>query len=387
MTTPPVKEGAKDLKGLIKEMSKYIKAHHHLKRLQSENTGKSITSSRQRHHLQPTVQQANLTTNILQLIQQNDQKWLKDGSQIMEQHYTEQIKDLGSNIKQIYKGSWRSAWETAIRWAKIDVAHIKDETINEASVAIEKLLSPITQKENQSPIQPEPANTDQTQNQDSDTESFPSQNMEHNQSAVAHGLSEITQSEADDMELTQSIVEKDIPDFTRHEHGGNKIRNWHLEPKRKILIIGDSNLQNLPQVWHGDIQVDCYPGATFYHAIHLLKHNTPTTESVQNVILSFGINNREHCLPETASKQLQRLVTIAQATFPNAYVQVPMINFSPHLPAQQKMNLKALNRNIVSKTAYIPSLRTIEFVTKRDNVHWTTETGEKMWNNWKEYLN
>lgn len=36
--------------------------------------------------------------------------------------------------------------------------------------------------------------------------------------------------------------------FTRHEHVGNKYANWSLKPERPILIVGDSNLQHLPEI-------------------------------------------------------------------------------------------------------------------------------------------
>lgn len=63
----------------------------------------------------------------------------------------------------------------------------------------------------------------------------------------------------------------EAPLFTRHENMGNKTLNWDLDPRRPIQIIGDSNLQKLPLIKDHRVQTDCYPGSTFYHAVHMLK--------------------------------------------------------------------------------------------------------------------
>lgn len=88
-------------------------------------------------------------------------------------------------------------------------------------------------------------------------------------------------------EKQETLEETSI--FTQHEHYGEKYKNWHLQPKRTI-IIKDSNRSKLPEIKDNRIQVDCYPEAQFTHAIHIIKNKTPTSGGTLIIILSFGIN-------------------------------------------------------------------------------------------------
>lgn len=108
--------------------------------------------------------------------------------------------------------------------------------------------------------------------------------------------------------------------FTRHEHYGNKTLNWSLRPNRPFLILGDSNLSRLPRIYHGEVQVDCYPGAKLHHGIHILKHKTPVSPNVRTVILSFGTNNWAQNNSSLIQQNVGDLFEIAQSTFPNAKI-------------------------------------------------------------------
>lgn len=55
--------------------------------------------------------------------------------------------------------------------------------------------------------------------------------------------------------------------------------------KRPAIIMGDSNIGQLPHIMDGQIQVDSYPGAKLSHAAHIIKHRTPTTKSITDIIL------------------------------------------------------------------------------------------------------
>lgn len=88
--------------------------------------------------------------------------------------------------------------------------------------------------------------------------------------------------------------EREEPMFGRQDHGGDKIKNWSLRPKRPILIMGDSNMARLPVIFDDRVQVECYPGAHWFHAHEILRNRTPTTDEVTAVILSFGINDRTY---------------------------------------------------------------------------------------------
>lgn len=117
----------------------------------------------------------------------------------------------------------------------------------------------------------------------------------------------------------------ETPLRTYHLHGGNKFQNWTLEPGKKILIMGDSNLNKLPHIHDKNIQIDCYPGARLTHTAHIIKHRTPTNPTVSKVILSFGINDRETSDFNLLKRTLETLWEVAQQTFPNAIIYMPLI--------------------------------------------------------------
>ena len=174
---------------------------------------------------------------------------------------------------------------------------------------------------------------------------------------------------------------------TRHNHHGNKYQVWTLKPSRPFLIMGDSNVDRLPHIEGSRVQVDSYPGALLAHAIHILKHKTPTSADTQTLILSFGINNKDQGNPTLIRKQLSRLLGAAMDTFPNATIHIPIINFSQDLSNRHKVNLNGLNKLIKDTGRSIPPLQKTNFATGRDWLHWTPDTGKAMAHHWLKYLN
>lgn len=173
--------------------------------------------------------------------------------------------------------------------------------------------------------------------------------------------------------------------YKRHEHRGDKKRNWSLEPHRPILILGDSNLANLPTITDPQIQVDCYPGANLDHAKHII-HKTPRSEQVSKVILSFGLNNRNQGNPSILKKYLRGMLTTAKNTFPQAEVFIPVINISQNLPENIRQNVGILNHLIRGTGRQIPRLARKSFRTQIDEIHWTPQTAAEIWQNWKVFL-
>lgn len=174
--------------------------------------------------------------------------------------------------------------------------------------------------------------------------------------------------------------------FQRHEHRGNKSLNWTLSPTRPILIVGDSNLARLPLIQNLQVQVDCYPGANLAQAAHLIRYNTPISNEVQQVILSFGINDKDQNNVTLLTQRLQRLLSAASLTFPLAEIFVPLINFSRDLAPTMQRNLKHLNRVIKTSTRYVTNIPQRLFLTCRDNVHWTPSTAKTICNHWQSFL-
>lgn len=174
--------------------------------------------------------------------------------------------------------------------------------------------------------------------------------------------------------------------YQRHEHLGDKKKNWSLIPRRPFLILGSSNLARLPRIYHSEVQVDCYPGANLSTITHLLKYKTPCSPLVREVILSVGLNDRNQPRSAVLSALLDGMLEVAGDTFPNARIRIPLINVSDLLPLPIITNICRLNNQIRFSHRAIPQLPSEHFRTEGDLIHWTRETGISMWGHWKRYL-
>lgn len=172
---------------------------------------------------------------------------------------------------------------------------------------------------------------------------------------------------------------------SRHMSSSRKTKDWHLNIHRKWVIIGDSNAYKLPPHNNPDLQIDSFPGATFRHAEGILE-NTTVSITVEKIIMSFGICNREQKAKETTIKQLQSMMRVAKLNFPEADIIIPQVNFSNSLPARQKISLTHLNTYIALLGEHIPLLPSTQFKTEADHVHWTHETALAMFDHWCSHL-
>lgn len=174
----------------------------------------------------------------------------------------------------------------------------------------------------------------------------------------------------------------------RHQNTQRKLIDWHLVIKRKWLIMGDSNLSSFPEFTHKSLQIESFPGAHFRHAQALIeKAMLPTDLTVEKIVLSFGINSRGNKSKETTVKNVQAALRTAKKKFPYSEIWIPLINFSPSLPEDEKENLHVLNYHIEKNMPFIPLLPERWFATGPDNIHWTVETGRYMFDHWMQFLN
>lgn len=165
-----------------------------------------------------------------------------------------------------------------------------------------------------------------------------------------------------------------------------KIQDWEITATKPVLMLGDSNLDKITHHSHSDIQIHSYPGATIYHFWKLLQ-KTPPHPSVQVVIFSVGLNNRDQDPLKTSIKQLRSLYRTATSTFPNAELFFPLINYSLSLSQEQKHNLATINKFITNHLPSLPAISQENFLTTVDNIHWTTATADNIFNWWCEKLN
>lgn len=115
--------------------------------------------------------------------------------------------------------------------------------------------------------------------------------------------------------------------------------NWFLTPTRPVLIIGDSNMGRLPLIRNSRVQVDCFPGARINNALYLLKYKTPVSPRVELVIVHFGLNDRatRDCI--ALVRELRQLHITTCSTFPEAKVQMAMINIPPDMGTREVRNI------------------------------------------------
>lgn len=173
----------------------------------------------------------------------------------------------------------------------------------------------------------------------------------------------------------------------RHQNTQRKLTDWSLKVQKKWLILGDSNLTTFPTFFNKDLQIESFPGSHFRHAQALLEKTTPPRDLVvEKVILSFGINGRQN-KGETTVKNVQGALRSAKRKFPYAEIWLPLINFSPNLPEEEKENLQMLNDHIERNMPFIPLVPMDRFNTEGDDIHWTAETAETVFDHWVSFLN
>lgn len=59
-------------------------------------------------------------------------------------------------------------------------------------------------------------------------------------------------------------------------------------------------------VWDRGVQVVCYPWAHWSNAYEIIRNKTATSDRVTKVILSFGINDKNHASTESLGKMIKK---------------------------------------------------------------------------------
>lgn len=172
----------------------------------------------------------------------------------------------------------------------------------------------------------------------------------------------------------------------RHITITRKMLDWGLSVRKKWLFLGDSNLAKIPPYSIEDLQIDSYPGANFLH-IHEVMSKATVHVTVEKVLLSFGINSKGQKPKQTLIEQVQTALRTAKKCFPSAEIWIPLINFKPNLTTREQDNPTQLNSHIQKNIPFTPPLDQALFQTTQDDVHWTKETAQEMFNYWTSYLN
>lgn len=170
----------------------------------------------------------------------------------------------------------------------------------------------------------------------------------------------------------------------RHIHTERKMIDWGLSIRKKWVFLGDSNLARFPAHVLPDLQIDS--GANFRHGQALVRKAT-IHSNVEKVVLAFGLNNKNQGAKETAIKQMLGAVRAAKNWFRYSEIWIPLINFSSGLSREEIQTLKTMNAYISRNLPFIPKLSENDFMTERDEIHWTRTTARAMFRHWVSFLN
>ncbi|KAJ4946544.1 hypothetical protein JOQ06_024209 [Pogonophryne albipinna] len=383
------------------------------------------------------------TVDTSHLLQENANNWLQTGLQISDEHHTHTISALLSKLTKMTKEDEQRAWEVAGKWARFKYHNIQKGNFIQAAEDLDMMGIRISHHRTLIPdttiltTQPKKVKTRRPQRPTGGQSSLgstmpslasivlPSTNLllatgpRHSQTLTVGvasqnlGFSPIipltptTRRPGSEALRRALVITKTLPEpepecsrslttedynlpptsptnvATRHEHHGDKKKNWSLTPSREVLIIGSSNISRLPPINNEKIHVDSYLGANLIQAAHLIKYKTPTSEDTKEVLLCFGVNDRNTENIAILDNNLTQLLSSAKKTFPNANIHIPSINFSPGLPLT---TIRKLNTLIERTPGHISQLDMKDFSTERDQVHWTQETAKKMWDHWRSSL-
>lgn len=159
----------------------------------------------------------------------------------------------------------------------------------------------------------------------------------------------------EDTELDKRITlifRSEEPRFTSHGHKGNKTENWSLTLtdlswSSVTPTCQDSSWSLTPEFkW----TVILEPPSHKPHA-YCDRRPPPISDDTQEVILSFGLNDR--ICNNLALQMLQRLLNAAQFRFPFANIFIPLTNCSYNLQPNIQQNLKGSAVVIMDRKDYV----------------------------------
>lgn len=168
-----------------------------------------------------------------------------------------------------------------------------------------------------------------------------------------------------------------------HPPAYHKLSDWTLTVHKKILLIGDSNVSRFPPFDVHDLQVECFPEATFRHIAEVLKKSTSHVQ-VESVILALGFYSRKQKVKVTSIKQFQSAQLSAFTCFQGARIITPLIHIPHNLPPLEKENLLNLN-DFISDYSHFSLIDQRQFHFDGDLL-WTEETARSIFSHWMQQL-
>lgn len=170
-----------------------------------------------------------------------------------------------------------------------------------------------------------------------------------------------------------------------HLPSNRKTSDWVINICNATLLIGDSNLESIPNFNLQEIQVESFPEATFRDIANVFQNSSVQT-AVQTVILSLGLFNRKQNTKSTTIKQVQTAVRNAKNACTGAKIIIPLVHIPDNLPPEEKDNLSELNKYITDNHHHLTLIDPPHFQT-RTNFLWKPNTAQKIFDHWLEQLN
>ena len=174
--------------------------------------------------------------------------------------------------------------------------------------------------------------------------------------------------------------------YNAAHHQGFDKHGWSLNPTHPFLFMGDGNLALLPTVTDPRIQLEIFPGASFYHASEVIGALTGTFPGVVKLVLAFGLNNKRSFSAQSFEKCIRTLRARALQRFPNATVIFALIGRPISLPDERDGILTMVN-TCMSRFPYLPSLHPRDYLVESDGSSWLRSTADKTWRLWQTHLN
>ena len=160
-----------------------------------------------------------------------------------------------------------------------------------------------------------------------------------------------------------------------------KKKEWDLPPLvKKIVILGDSNLAQIPPFQHRSCQVEAFPGAKMYHISHLLKKYTFKENVPEIMVVNVGLNDVTS-VSNNIERDTKELLNVLQRNF--STTQIHFVPVQVHSEHRHKIHKAAeIFNSVLLALPVLPTLHRSQFSLESDRIHWKPHCAKAMMKNW-----
>ncbi len=185
---------------LVRKLHSIIKLVHHLQNVAKKpDKQQPVMISRMVETLSTMIRPALPNSKTMELITGNAKNWGYTTLLILEDHYTEGLENLLTDLKEDWVEEWKPAFEVATKWAKRNLPRITQDAIDHA----EALIAACQEiEEDQAPMpqptsQPQPQHMDQAQQ--TQTRQTQTRSTTPAQTSTKHSVATMTDQGTDDL--------------------------------------------------------------------------------------------------------------------------------------------------------------------------------------------